>query len=282
MLSHNVQLVTRISDLDTQRHVTSRTYENFCLEGRHRFLEGHGYSVARLLDEEIVLEPTHSYVRFSSQQAAGAALSVQTEVYPRPKGVIVWDQKVLQSDGKPASHIQLRTVSMKKNKPVQLLKSVKTKVAELFNDLEPFDGKCNRVRSFYTPLYCERDIFGSYSPAQLWKAFEEGRWLFSAKVGLTYERFVKMDAISFYMGGVFNFFSPLPAGKTLTIDTWIDGMEKIRYYFRQDVALDGKVLMSLRDEQLIVSMKNARPRKPPEEFLTMLADYIRSGTDNGK
>lgn len=39
MIADEIQLVTRISDLDTQRHVTSRTYENFCLEGRFRTLE---------------------------------------------------------------------------------------------------------------------------------------------------------------------------------------------------------------------------------------------------
>lgn len=53
MIADEIQLVTRISDLDTQRHVTSRTYENFCLEGRFRTLEKNGFSIREILSQGI-------------------------------------------------------------------------------------------------------------------------------------------------------------------------------------------------------------------------------------
>lgn len=270
---NKLSLVTRVADLDTQRHTTSRTYESFCLEGRHALLRDKGFSIRELVDQRIVLFPTHQYVKFMYQQEAGARLNVETRAYPGEDGFILWDQRVKQEDGKDVCHIQTRTGTQGHQ---NLLGSAKEDhdIEIYFNDLQAFSGACKVVKSDYTTLFCERDIFGAYSPAQMWKVFEEGRWLFCARVGLTLERFVEMDTTSFYMGGVFNFHRPLPAGKKLKIKTWIERLEKIRYYFRQDVIDEHGVLMSLRDEQLIVSVSGARPRKPPPEFAKLIRPYL--------
>jgi acyl-CoA thioesterase FadM len=274
VIRETIEMTTRVSDLDTQRHVTSRTYESFCLEGRHRLLEKQGYSVGRLLDEGIHLVPTHSYVRFMYQQYAGAVLVIHTTAASDNKKGIIWDQKVEQLDGKPVCHIQLRTEFFQGEDRLTLMDAGDAEFEILYEDLAEFKGGAQQIESSYTPLYCERDIFGSYSPSLLWKVFEEGRWLFCARTGLTYEKFVEMDTTSFYMGGVFNFFGRMIAGKPLRIRTWIDSLEKIRFYFRQDVFDGDRLLMSLRDEQLIVSLKNARPRKAPTEFISFIESYI--------
>jgi acyl-CoA thioesterase FadM len=269
---NKISLVTRVADLDTQRHTTSRTYESFCLEGRHALLAEKGFPIREMVEKGIGLFPTHQYVKFMYQQEAGARLLVDTAAYPGESGAILWDQRVRQEDGKDVCHIQTRTLTQGQG----LLGDEKEEhdVEIYFHDLEAFSGECNVIESDYTPLYCERDIFGSYGPAQMWKVFEEGRWLFSYRVGLTLERFVAMDTTSFYMGGVFNFQRPMRPGSKLKIRTWIESIEKIRFYFRQDVLDEDGIVMSLRDEQLIVSVSAARPRKPPKEFMDIVSPYV--------
>lgn len=274
MLSNTVQGITRVADLDTQRHVTSRTYESFCLEGRHALLAENGLPIPKLLEAGISLQPTHSFVKFLQQQMAGATLNVITKAYPSDDGSIAWEQRVEQLDGKLACELELRTVARRNGNVETLLPTSKETFKPKYRDLDLFSGNCARIANDYTTQYCDRDIFGSYGPAQLWKVFEEGRWMFCARAGLTYERFVEMDTTSFYMGGVFNFYQPIPAGTRLRVETWIEEVEKIRFYFRQDVYSGDVLLMSLRDEQLIVSLKQARPRKAPPEFMSMIEKYV--------
>lgn len=271
--SNTVSLVTRAADLDTQRHTTSRTYESFCLEGRHNLLAEAGYTVRSMAEQGIRILPTHQYVKFMLQQDAGARLLVETSAFTEGNGAILWDQRVKQEDGKMVCHIQTRTVA---SGHAGLLGTVHEEhdVDVLFHDLDPFTESCSVVESEYTPLFCERDMSGSYSPAQLWKVFEEGRWLFCDRVGLTLDRFIKMDTTSFYMGGVFNYRTPLVPGRKVRIRTWIQRLEKIRFYFRQDVVDDEGVIMSLLDEQVIVSLSAARPRKAPQELADIIRPYI--------
>ncbi|HNN01911.1 MAG TPA: hypothetical protein PKG67_15750, partial [Turneriella sp.] len=78
---------TRFADLDTQRHVTSRTYEEFALEGRYRVLAKLGYNQERIQNENIYLEAISGYSKFHRQQFPGAQLNVQTfvaKVNPSP------------------------------------------------------------------------------------------------------------------------------------------------------------------------------------------------------
>jgi acyl-CoA thioesterase FadM len=68
--------VTRFADLDTQRHVTSRTYEQFALEGRYRMLAKLGYNQERIQNENIYLEAISGYSKFHRQQFPGVQLKV--------------------------------------------------------------------------------------------------------------------------------------------------------------------------------------------------------------
>ena len=271
--------VTRFADLDTQRHVTSRTYEQFALEGRYRVLAKLGLSLERIQNENIYLEAIAGYSKFHRQQFPGAQLKVQTLVAVpfghSDQGLLHWDQKIFDQAGELVCHLQLKTRTTKGGAPLELDGIEAAENLEvLYADLPPWSGHNERIVSLYTMPYSDRDFAGRYNVAALWRIFEEGRWMFAEKTGMTYERIVELDTTSFYMGSICNYLAEVPAGRSLQIMTWIERVEKIRYYFRQDVMHNGKVLLSMRDEQLIVSLSKARPQRASEKFLGFIGKYL--------
>jgi acyl-CoA thioesterase FadM len=274
--------VTRFADLDTQRHVTSRTYEQFALEGRYRVLAKLGYNQERIQNENIYLEAISGYSKFHRQQFPGVQLRVQTfAAVPAghsSEGFIHWDQKILDQAGELVCHLQLKTRTTKGGAPLELDGIAAEENFEvLYSDLPPWSGKNERIVSHYKMPYSDRDFAGRYNVAALWRIFEEGRWMFAEQTGMTYERIVEMDTTSFYMGSICNYFAEVPAGRTLQIMTWIERLEKVRYYFRQDVMHNGRILLSMRDEQLIVSLSKARPQRASEKFLGFIGKYLEHG-----
>lgn len=278
-MHHEYFAVTRFADLDTQRHVTSRTYEQFALEGRYQVLAKLGYNQERVQNEQIYLEAIRGYSKFHRQQFPGVQLKVETfAAVPAGHsnaGIIHWDQKIRDAAGELVCHLQLETRTTKAGEAI-VLEGIET--AEnfeiLYADLAPWSGNNERVVNHYTMPYSDRDFAGRYNVASYWKIFEEGRWMFAEKTGLTYERIVEMDTTSFYMGSICNFFAEIPAGRTLQIMTWIERVDKIRYYFRQDVLHNGKVLLAMRDEQLIVSLSKARPQRASATFMGFMGKYV--------
>ncbi len=278
-MHHEYSALTRFADLDTQRHVTSRTYEQFALEGRYQVLAKLGFNQERIQNEQIYLEAVRGYSKFHRQQFPGVQLKVETfAAVPAGHsnaGIIHWDQKIRDAAGELVCHLQLETRTTKAGEAI-VLEGIET--AEnfeiLYADLAPWSGNNERVVNHYTMPYSDRDFAGRYNVASYWKIFEEGRWMFAEKTGLTYERIVEMDTTSFYMGSICNFFAEIPAGRTLQIMTWIERVDKIRYYFRQDVLHNGKVLLAMRDEQLIVSLSKARPQRASATFMSFMGKYV--------
>ena len=91
---------THVYDLDWNRHVTSRTYERFSLEGRHAILSAMGYPIKRCIDENIILVSKYTQVKFLSQQFSGSTLRIDTESKFYTDGYIHWDHKIFDSDNK--------------------------------------------------------------------------------------------------------------------------------------------------------------------------------------
>lgn len=275
--------ITRFADLDTQRHITSRTYESFALEGRYRLLEKLGLPFERIKNEQISLVTINGYCKFHRQQFPGAALKVETAAHLLPAAAdgqqcLHWDQKILDASGELVAHLQQSTRAEKGGVPFTI-EGLAGEAGEpvgqvLYEDLKPWSGRNQRVVSQYQIPYADRDFAGKYNAAALWKIFEEGRWMFVEKIGLTYERIVELDTTSFYMGSIYNFFAEVPAGRTLEVVTWIERIDKIRYYFRQDVLHNGKLLLTMRDEQLIVSLSKARPQRASAEFMKYIGKYV--------
>ena len=269
------QAITRFADLDTQRHVTSRTYESFALEGRYRLLEKLGIPFDQVKNEQIYLNPLSGYVRFHRQQFPGAELKVETLAFPESNGNIHWDQKIFEKGGELVCHLQQLTQPLRGAEPLALaITADETREPVLYEPLKPWSGQGERIVCQYNLPYSDRDFAGKYNVASLWKIFEEGRWMFVEKVGLTYEKIVELDTTSFFMGSIANFFAEVPSGRTLEVMTWIERIDKIRYWFRQDVLYNGKLLISMRDEQLIVSLSRARPQRATPEFLKYIGQYV--------
>ena len=97
-MQNTIFLKTNIFDLDWNRHVTSRTYEKFSLEGRHSLLNEIGYPIQKCIEEKLLLIPEFTQVRFLAQQFAGANLKVQTQVASNQEGKILWTHKIFGKD----------------------------------------------------------------------------------------------------------------------------------------------------------------------------------------
>lgn len=283
--THSIYSKTRVADLDTQRHVTSRTYEAMCYEGRHALLEARGYSFDSMLEKKQRLVPLACYVKFINQQMPGAELRVDTIAYAEGEGVILWQQQVFAADDKPVCEILVRTRFDEDGAPLDILQSdpedqeAHAALEKLLPIIAPFSGDCRQVESTLTALYSERNIFGEYSNGALWRFFEDGRWFFSEKLGLTLDTFVRLDTTAFFMGAVFHYYKPLRAGQSVYVFTWMERIEKIRGYMRQDAYVKNEIgelelVMSSREEQLIVQLSKARPRRAPQEYIDILGDYI--------
>lgn len=87
-----------------------------------------------------------------------------------------------------------------------------------------------------------------------------------------------MDTTLFFMGGVFRFFHPVPAGRKIKVSTWIHSFEKIRSYMRYEVTdiETGLRYFAVQDEQLVVSLTKSRPKKAPDEFQQLVGDYVEN------
>ena len=155
MIERIIQVEPRASDLDTQRHVTSRTYEAFAWQARFSILDEAGFSLQRLIDEKVQLVPLSGYVKFLKEQQPGAMLDVKTCLYKNEKNHLVWQQQVLNEKSEVACHILTETIVKKKAKkfdlslfglPSEKLNRKDETLLPLFTKIKPFSGKCRRVK----------------------------------------------------------------------------------------------------------------------------------------
>lgn len=272
---NSISIRTNFFDLDWNRHVTSRTYERFSQEGRYRILAENGYSIQKCMEESLVLIPESTQVRFLTQQFSGMNLTVNTEALLYKAGRIFWDHKIFGEDGKLACELKVITKGEDKNKnPFSFFESDKILPEDSIIKLPIFTNSCKRLINDYPILYSDMNCFWNYSPDAVWKVFEEGRWLFFSKI-IDLSRITALDTTSFFMGGKIQFFRMPIAGENTKLFTWIDKVEKIRFYIRQDlVGENGELIASMKDEQLFVALSTSRPRKAPTEFLDTVRDYV--------
>lgn len=266
---------TRFSDLDTQRHATSRTYEDACLGDRYRVLEDAGYGWKRMIDESVRMTALASDIRFLAQQMENTVLSVRTEVRPGTDGKLLFHQEVLGSDGKAAAEIRTLVQTEKDGLPTNLLASEESaeSLVSSFESVLPFSGTCERAATERDLFYCERNPFGDYNPSHYWRILEEGRWHFTADSGLSLEDLVALDTTLFYMGGKIRYHRPLVAGRKARVRTWIRNFEKIWGHMRQEItdSVTGEVLAESLDNLLVVSVSKSRPKRTPERLISSAA-----------
>ncbi|BDA79383.1 thioesterase [Leptospira kobayashii] len=273
-IQKTITLRTHTFDLDWNRHVTSRTYEKFGYDARFSILEDLGYSVHKCLEEEIQYISHSTFVRFLGQQFANSDIQVVTELSRDKDGLLYWKQNLIDANGKPAC--ELYTTSYLQSKDgtklildVPLLEE-NWKVSSIHKRPE---GQFTLEHHWPIP-FSDMNCFWNLPSDSIWKIFEEGRFLFFREV-IDLSLIKATDTSTFFMGGEIQI-SELPSpGSKITLHSWIESFEKIRFYFRQDiVGEDGKVLVSMKDEQLFVALSASRPKKAPPEFISKVERFI--------
>ncbi|MCB1178043.1 MAG: acyl-[acyl-carrier-protein] thioesterase [Leptospiraceae bacterium] len=274
MFESTIYLETKTFDLDWNRHVTSRTYERFSLEGRYDVLQKLGYPIEKCIEEGILLVPEFCEVRFLNQQYSGKKIKVITKLILIDKTRIFWEHKLFGEDEKIACDLHLITgIENNKSEKLELFNNFPIEERVFKEHIKFFANSCERLENDFKILFSDMNVFWAYSPESYWKIFEEGRWLFfNSVVDLQY--FSTLDTTSFFMGGQIKIFKQFTPGISLKLFSWIEKIEKIRFYFRQDIIdNEGNIYASMRDEQLFVSVSASRPKKAIPEFLEVTKKY---------
>lgn len=268
---------TELYDLDWNRHVTSRTYERFCNAARFSGLEKMGYPLQRMLDESLHMVPGAMKVRFLAQQFAGAELDIETDVKQDATGKLQWDQVVRNGEKDVCT---FTSTGFLQNSEKEILLNNRNDVTEspvLVESLwqpEFSESEHNSVLEYQFPVsYSDMNIFWQINQEAIWKYFEEGRFRFFNTV-FSLDMVHKMDTSTFFMGGDLEICKLPEPGTKAILTSWIESIEKIRFYFRQNIVdSEGNVLARMRDEQLFVSLSKSRPRKAPPEFIEQVKAY---------
>jgi len=269
---------TQYFDLDWNRHVTSRTYERFAYSSRIDILNEIGYPIHKILEQGFKWISKASKVRFLSQQFAGAHLTVITETYRDKLGNLHFIQKIQDENSKPVCNLQNISILVDAEGKVIHLLDIPEHQEEShpvhihLNDRQ-MEWNCLQHK-IYIP-FSDMTCFWNLSTEAIWKIFEEGRFLFFKEV-VDLNFIHQTDTTTFFMGGEIEILTLPEPGSNVQLLSWIDVVDKIRFYFRQDV-LDhsGNLLARMVDEQVFVALSTSRPRRAPVEFLERTSRFTR-------
>jgi len=282
-MQSNKTLTTQVYDLDWNRHVTSRTYERFCYAARMDLIAQLGYPIKKMLAEGMKWVPQKYQIRFLSQQFQDANLDVKTKLFQDNHGVCHFMQMVLDQNFKPVCEIKSTAILVESNhKLIQFSSDQGTDPELLLREnlqIRPFHPSTQSLtHEMYIP-FSDMNCFWNLSGEAIWKFFEEGRFLFFQKV-IDLEFIQRIDTTTFFMGGDIEILELPEPGSSIHLSSWIDSIDKIRFYFRQDITDgNGKIFASMRDEQLFVGLSTSRPKRVPVEFIERTKAYIRPMED---
>lgn len=267
-------LSTRHFDLDWNRHVTSRTYEKFGYDARCEVLKEYGYPIEQMLNENIRYVSGSTYVRFLNQQFVNAEMTVESQVYKLEDGTLLWKQSVLGPDGKKACELETNSRLVQDGKNIQIDNIPKINVPSYVFTIHPKPSTQNTVEHDYYIPFSDMNCFWNLPSDSIWKIFEEGRFLFFKEI-VDLNLIKETDSTTFFMGGEILIHKQPEPGSHVRILSWIESFEKIRFYFRQDIVdLQGNLLVSMKDEQLFVSLSSSRPRRAPAAFFDKIERFI--------
>ncbi len=274
-LQKTISLHTHFYDLDWNRHVTSRTYERFSYDGRFSLLEELGYGVHTCLEKGIQFVSGATFVRFLSQQFAGALLDIITDLQRDTEGQLYFHHTIQDQTGKKACEMFASAYLKNPDGTKLILDSVPVRQ-------EPWNQSTLRKRQneqvciehTLSIPFSDMSCFWNLPSESVWKVFEEGRFLFFKEI-VDLNLIKETDSTTFFMGGEIQIYSLPEPGTKIKLLSWIDSFEKIRFYFRQDIVDEtGNLLASMRDEQLFVALSTSRPRKAPQEFFARVERFI--------
>ncbi len=274
----SLRLTTRLSDLDSQGALSLRACDRLAAEARELVLAAHGYSGAARRDSGLRLQARACSIITSQAPGAGVELLSSVQVFPEVRGAAVWDHRLQTAEGVEVCRFLLRTHSFDPGgEAIDLFEFARDFAdSALLAAPAPFQGGCKQVQSAQMALFTDRDYLGDYPVESLWRIFDEGRWRFAARIGLTEEMIRRLDTDLPLVGGVYEFRRPPRPGRELQLLAWIERIDRVRVFLRQEVydPADGQLMLSAREEHTIVSLSKGRPRTPPVEYLELLADYV--------
>ncbi len=274
-LQKTISLHTHIYDLDWNRHVTSRTYERFSYDGRFSILEDLGYGVHACLEQGIEFVSGSTFVRFLSQQFAGALLDIITSLSRDEEGNLHFHHLIQDQSAKKVCEL-FATAFLKNSEGKKIiLESVPLhKENWQASQIHPRKKEQTTATHLIPIPFSDMSCFWNLPSESIWKVFEEGRFLFFKEI-VDLKLIKETDSTTFFMGGEIQIYKLPEPGTKITLLSWIDRFEKIRFYFRQDIISEsGETLASMRDEQLFVALSTSRPRKAPPEFLSRVERFI--------
>lgn len=277
-------LSTHAYDLDWNRHVTSRTYERFCYAARMELVSKLGYPLKKMLAEGMKWVPQIYQIRFLSQQFQDAELDVKTKFFQDNDSVLHFIQVVVDKNLKPVCEIKSTAILIDSTQKIVQFPLNHTSDSDLLlrenlliRKHQP--GIQTLTHEMYIP-FSDMNCFWNLSGEAIWKFFEEGRFLFFQKV-VDLEFIQKIDTTTFFMGGEIEILELPEPGSRIKVSSWIDSIDKIRFFFRQDITdLQGKLFARMRDEQLFVGLSTSRPKRVPAEFIERTKEYIRPKETN--
>ena len=282
MIKSKTTVTTRYSDLDTQRHVTSRTYEDFFLEGRMLQLFELGLTVKDLLDSRNQFTTEKFKIFFNKEQGLHSQMDIISKLEILPNDEFYWNQEAFETGtsnlvcssstlGKFRFNLNGFKINSKNIEEIKLLPEENT-----FLEIQAFSGNCSRISREMNMLFSDRGMFYEYNNSALLRLLEESRWIFSQEIGLTEELIHELDTITFFMGVDLKVYAYPVGGEKLVTKIWIYKIEKFRLSMRIDMikASNGEVLLSALEQQLIVSLSKRRPRKANDLFLDRIQRYI--------
>lgn len=285
-MKREIILETKTWDLDWNRHVTSRTYEKFGYEGRLACLDELGFPILEIIHNKQSIHPIDTQVRFLAQQFPGSQLIVDTELFQTKDGKIHSHQMILNPERKPVCDLKTSFLLLNESKKPITISKLSLPASSGTNANTDSDKNALSIRVDLKSLpegvrplkhdlqikYSDMNSFWTVTNESIWKYFEEGRFLFFKEI-VGFDSVHETDTTTFFMGGDIHIQELPEPGTTIHIVSWIESVEKIRFYFRQDlVDSDGKVLASMKDEQLFIKLSKSRPCKVPEDFLKIIQE----------
>ncbi|MDH4199310.1 MAG: thioesterase family protein [Spirochaetia bacterium] len=270
-----LMLQTSVSDLDSQKHVNSASYLAFAEEGQYDLLKKNGFDYLYFRYNKLSVKTLASHINFHKQQFPQTFLEIITNIY-RDGDILYWKQNILNHASKELS-CSLSTIS-KINSMPQDLAAFSRGIPFLemeSNNLGDFSQTCKRSMMYHKVRHVDLDGFEKLSTKTLWRLNEEARWSFLNETGISIENLLQNDITLFWIEGVYKYFENSGLGEPLRIFSWIDRMDKVRIYFRQEIIdSQGKRVSFTEGKFLCVSITTSKPKRIPEFIKRAFVDYI--------
>lgn len=284
MYKHSHTANSRVSDLDTQRHVNNSVYGIWAQEAQYAVLQEKGLKPLTLLERDIHFTVTASSTHFHRQQEAFASLHIESEYIFDERGKGFWKHKIFEQKTLAATLV-MNTLFLQDGVPVlpAELKAfvgapdiIHEQTDELNMD-EQFGGvpqncKISRVR---IPMrQADLDVFHRYPLTLYWRFFEEGRWHFLNGMGLTVEVLFGNDIMFFLLRNHYKYYERKNNGG-VEVFTWFENLSRVRSYLRQKI-LDakGNPIVETRGEFALVSLSRSKAVRIPPFIIEAGKEYV--------